>query len=177
MTQQFEHQIHEQNEMGQLFVDIGEEAFAIPIHFVKEVIELSKITSVPMCSNIINGVINVRGSVVPVIDAATRLGIPQYRDYDKYSCIVLYQNVDSVTDEVVTLGLIVNRVRSIEAVTESMATNTPAFGSHVPQQYILQMIRIHNLTLPILDMPALLDCAAINKEIVQSQRSSYGHRE
>ncbi|MGC9402764.1 chemotaxis protein CheW [Vibrio genomosp. F10] len=175
--EQAEPKMDKNSNKGQLFVDIGEEVFSIPIYFVKEVIELGKITMVPMCSNIIVGVTNIRGSVVPVIDAAIRLGLSQSQDYDKYSCIVLYENADNITGEIATLGLIVNRVRSIEAVTDMMETNTPAFGTHIPERYIQQMIRVNNLICPILDMPELLDSSAINSEIVQHQKSSYLCRE
>ncbi|MGC9491432.1 chemotaxis protein CheW, partial [Vibrio genomosp. F10] len=62
--EQAEPKMDKNSNKGQLFVDIGEEVFSIPIYFVKEVIELGKITMVPMCSNIIVGVTNIRGSVV-----------------------------------------------------------------------------------------------------------------
>ncbi len=177
VTELLENQIAEFDGIGLLFVDIGREAFAIPIHSVKEVIELTKITSVPMCSSIVNGVINVRGSVVPVIDAATRIGMEQTQDYDKYSCIVLYEREDVTTNELIVLGLLVNRVRSIEMISDDMKTNKPAFGSHIPDLFVSQMIRLKEQVFPILDMPALLDCEAINQEILSNQHSSFRLRE
>ncbi|MEZ9229930.1 chemotaxis protein CheW [Vibrio amylolyticus] len=177
MTELLEHQVKELDGIGLLFVDIASEAFAIPIHSVKEVIELTQITSVPMCSNIINGVINVRGSVVPVIDAATRLGMAQTQDYDKYSCIVLYEREDMTTNEFIILGLLVSRVRSIEMVSDEMKTNKPAFGSHIPEQFVSQMIRLKEEVFPILDMATLLDYKVINQETLRNQHSSFRLRE
>ncbi|MGF1720522.1 chemotaxis protein CheW [Vibrio kyushuensis] len=177
MTELLDYEITEQDGMGLLFVDIGYEVFAIPIHSVKEVIELCQITTVPMCSDVINGVINVRGSVVPVINAAIRLELDQSQKYDKFSCIVLYEYTDQTTQELVVIGLIVNRVRSIEMVNSSMNTNKPAFGSHIPEQFVMRMIRVHGQVFPILDMPVLLNSQVINQEMLSHQQSLLRFRE
>ncbi|MCK6261878.1 chemotaxis protein CheW [Vibrio sp. ZSDE26] len=177
MTELLDYQMTEQDDIGLLFVDISTEIFAIPIHSVKEVIELTKITSVPMCSDVIHGVINVRGSVIPVIDAATRLGLPQEQKYDKYSCIVLYEHEQETVQDLVVLGLIVNRVRSIEMMAINMQTNKPAFGSHVPEQFVSKMMRIQDRVYPVLDMPVLLDSQVINQEILNHQQSLLRYKE
>ena len=56
-----------------LIFNLGKEAFAIGILQVKEIIEYGQLTEVPMMPDVVRGVINLRGSVVPVIDLAISL--------------------------------------------------------------------------------------------------------
>ncbi len=154
---------------GLLFVDVSNDVFGIPIEHVKEVIELAKITPVPMCPPSISGVINVRGSVVPVMDASTRLGLSQSVNYDRYSCIVLYHYLDPKTEDETTLGFVVSRVRSIELMGENSTVAPPAFGSHIPAEFMWQMIKVGSDLLPILDMAQVLNVDQVNHDLKQFQ--------
>ncbi|WP_394247245.1 chemotaxis protein CheW [Vibrio profundi] len=158
---------------GCLLVEIGGESFGISITSVKEVIELEHVTQVPMCSETISGVINVRGSVVPVLDAAKRLGLASETQYDKYSCIVLYDSFDVTTEEMVTIGVLVKRVRAIEELQIDNLAEAPYFGAHIPVNFIQNMARTNNRMFVVLDMSALLNVNSINDEIVNFQKSLF----
>ncbi|MGF1753474.1 chemotaxis protein CheW [Vibrio makurazakiensis] len=160
---------------GCLLVDISNEVFGISISSVKEVIELESVTKIPMCTETVSGVINVRGSVVPVVDAAKRLGLVNKQDYDKYSCIVLYDSTDEVTHEVNTVGVLVNRVRAIEPIKGEALANAPYFGAHVPVHFIQNMMRVSEQVIVILDMSAMLNVESINEEIVAHQRKLFNN--
>src|SRR5689334_6103719 len=69
---------------------LGTETFAIGILKIKEIIEYAGLTSVPMMPACIRGVINLRGSVVPVLDLCARFGRPA-RDVSKRTCIVIVE--------------------------------------------------------------------------------------
>ncbi|MBE0437666.1 MAG: purine-binding chemotaxis protein CheW, partial [Methylomicrobium sp.] len=69
---------------------VGKDNFAIGILDVKEIIEISNITRVPMTPDYIRGVINLRGNVVPVIDLSARLD-RHPSEITKRSCIVLVE--------------------------------------------------------------------------------------
>lgn len=158
------------SDTGLLFVEVANEIFAIPINSTKEVIEKGALTRVPMCPDIVSGVINVRGSVVPVIDASQRLGLNRKDEYDKYSCIVLYESKDNRTQESMSIGLLVARVRSIEVISDHTIVNKPAFGSIVPGNFILTMINVNGMAVPVLNMKALFDSSVLNELILQFQR-------
>ena len=84
-------QLTTQEQLGQyLTFLVGQERFAISILDVKEIIEISNVTRVPMTPDYIHGVINLRGNVVPVVDLSARLahGCSQI---NKRSCIVLVE--------------------------------------------------------------------------------------
>ncbi|MBW3694742.1 chemotaxis protein CheW [Vibrio sp. T187] len=158
---------------GCLLVDIGGEIFGISIRSVKEVIELEDVTQVPMCTSTVSGVINVRGSVVPVIDAAKRLGLRNTNSYDKYSCIVLYDCIDESTHEAITIGVLVNRVRAIEELSGEELAGAPYFGAHIPVSFILHMARVNEQVFIVLDMASMLSITSINEEIVDYQKELF----
>lgn len=156
-----------------LLVEVGTELVAIPIESVREVIEFSPITQVPMCPSDIAGVINVRGSVVPVIDAANLLHVERLSDYDKYSCILLYESYEQYSDEPITLGLAVSRVRSIEAISRRCLLEKPPFGTHIPSQFIDQIVEFEKIPIPILMMTELLNCKELNRNLLRHQRALF----
>ncbi|WP_375753734.1 chemotaxis protein CheW [Vibrio sp. HN007] len=153
-----------------LLVDIGSELFGIPVSSVREVIEYTNTTSVPMCAGIIQGVINVRGSVVPVINAAKRLKLNNDLEHDRYSCVVLYETQLEHLGEFMMLGVLVRRVCSIESVPFSELSTPPAFGTDIPRQFIWQMTQFDNCLCSLLDMKAFLNVREINNTIKESQK-------
>jgi len=71
-----------------LLFNLGDEVYGIPISHVINIIELQKITEVPDMPAHIRGVINLRGSVIPVMDLRLRFRLPE-RDYDDRTCIII----------------------------------------------------------------------------------------
>jgi purine-binding chemotaxis protein CheW len=152
-----------------LFVCIGHDTFGIPIESVKEVIEHTESTMIPMCSNVISGVINVRGSVIPVLDVQARLNLKSVTPYDRYSCIVLYDFYDDIIDETMTLGMLVNSVVSIESITSQHLEESPSFGSNIPRQFVWKMAKLNNRLTSLLDMTKVLDINEINQQLKIAQ--------
>ena len=72
---------------------LGREVFAIGILVIKEIIEFGDLTPVPMMPAFVRGVINLRGSVVPVIDLAARFG-RQPVQRTRRTCIVIVEVED-----------------------------------------------------------------------------------
>ncbi|ELP5728589.1 chemotaxis protein CheW [Vibrio vulnificus] len=147
---------------GLLLVNVAGLPFAIEIDAIREVIEYRKLTRVPLCPEMISGVINVRGRVVPVIDAAIRLDLEQVTHANKYSCIILYEFKDEVGPENTVLGLLVDRVKSIEAVEKIETRPKPAFGCHVAEAFIEQMISVDNQFVPVLSMDNVLSVSQLS---------------
>ena len=71
------------------------EMFAIGILNIKEIIEYGSLTEVPMMPNFIRGVINLRGSVVPVVDLSARFGRNK-TEVSRRTCIVIILDADKV---------------------------------------------------------------------------------
>ncbi len=69
---------------------LGGEMFAIAILNIKEIIEYGNLTEVPMMPSFIRGVINLRGSVVPVVDLSARFG-RRKTEVSRRTCIVIIE--------------------------------------------------------------------------------------
>lgn len=76
-----------------LLFNLGNEIYGIPITHVINIIELQKITEVPDVPAYVKGVINLRGSVIPVMDLRLRFHLPE-RTYDDRTCIIIVKILD-----------------------------------------------------------------------------------
>ena len=105
---------------------IAGEEYAASILKVREVIEYDTLTAVPNTPVWIRGVVNVRGSVLPVVDLGVKFGLPP-STISRFSCIVITE-VDSEGDKL-TLGVLADSVsRVIEfADVETAATAVKRF--------------------------------------------------
>ncbi|WP_249331887.1 chemotaxis protein CheW [Pseudoalteromonas rubra] len=157
------------DELHSLLVSIGNDTFGIPIESVKEVIELTDTTMVPMCNQVIRGVINVRGSVIPVLDLQHRLMLKNPQPYNKYSCIVLYDFYDPSLDEIMTLGMLVSSVMSIQFINCTQLEDSPSFGANIPRHFVWKMAKINNQLTILLDMKSVLNISEINTQLKSSQ--------
>src|SRR3989338_1024360 len=108
---------------------LGGEMFAIPILNIKEIIEYGSLTTVPMMPEFIRGVINLRGSVVPVVDLSVRFG----RKTDavtKRTCIVIIE-IESDGDQQ-DVGVVVDSVskcwRFIVPMSNRRPHSAPGYG-------------------------------------------------
>lgn len=117
----------------------GKEYLGINILDVKEIIEINTITDVPMTPAYIRGVINLRGSAVPVIDLSARLGHPR-AEITKRSCIVLVQL--ALGKEAHLLGMLVDAVDEILEITKANIMPPPDFGAEIRIDFIQAMGRV-----------------------------------
>jgi purine-binding chemotaxis protein CheW len=100
---------------------IGEEVYGIGIGCVKEIIGLQPIAEIPDLPEHVKGVINLRGSIIPVMDVRLRFGKPTIQ-YDSRTCIIV---VDAAGAQV---GLIVDRVSEVAAIPEGEIVPPPAIN-------------------------------------------------
>lgn len=89
-----------------LLFNLGQEVYGIPITHVINIIELQKITEVPDMPAHIRGVINLRGSVIPVMDLRLRFRLPE-REYDDRTCIIIVKIAEK------SVGFIVDTVAEV----------------------------------------------------------------
>jgi len=92
-----------------LLFNLGEEVYGIPITHVINIIELQKITEVPDMPDHIRGVINLRGSVIPVMDLRLRFRLPE-KTYDDRTCIIIVRVAEK------SVGLICDTVAEVNAI-------------------------------------------------------------
>lgn len=100
-----------QNE-GQLVIfELSKQLYALPIQETQEIIRMTDITTVPNSKEYVEGIINLRGSVVPVINLNRRLGLLERSHDDSTRIIVVEYNGQKV-------GMIVDNVQEVGRYTE-----------------------------------------------------------
>jgi purine-binding chemotaxis protein CheW len=117
---------------------IGGEEYAISLLKVREIIEYDTVTQVPKTPEWIRGVINLRGSVVPVIDLAVKFRqAPSVTG--KLTCIVITEV--QTGDEAAVMGIIADSVRQVIDLRPQEIEEPPTFGTRVKVDYLLGMAR------------------------------------
>lgn len=120
---------------------LGGETFAMGILGIKEIIEYSTLTEVPMMPPSVRGVINLRGSVVPVVDLAVRFGRAPAA-VTKRTCIVIVEV--SLNDSRQDVGVVVDSVNEVLEIPQENIEPPPSFGTHIRADFIQGMGKIDN---------------------------------
>lgn len=132
---------------------LGGEVFAMGILAIKEIIEYASLTEVPMMPGYVRGVINLRGSVVPVIDLSLRFGKPS-SPVTKRTCIVIIEAVASGERHV--LGVVVDAVNAVLDIPSAEIEPPPAFGASVRTDFIQGMGKVNGKFVILLDVNHVL---------------------
>ena len=132
---------------------VKDENYAIDILDVQEIIEVGRMTRVPLTPAHIRGVINLRGSVVPVVDLSARLG-KSVSELTKRSCIVLVEI--STGDGRKNLGILLDEVKEILEIARTDLQPAPAFGTDIRTDFIQAMGRVGEAFMILLDVNHVL---------------------
>jgi purine-binding chemotaxis protein CheW len=120
---------------------LGGELYAIGILAIKEIIEYSTLTEVPMMPPSVRGVINLRGSVVPVVDLAVRFGRASSA-VTKRTCIVIVEiSLDDARQDV---GVVVDAVNEVLDIPPQDIEPAPTFGTRIRTDFIEGMGKVNN---------------------------------
>lgn len=125
----------------------GEE-YGVEILKVREINGVSTITAVPRMPAHMKGVINLRGTVIPVIDLRLRFGLPEI-EYTQQTCII-------VVDVGREVGIIVDTVSEVLDVDSANVEPPPAMGGAVDTSFILGMGKVGDAVKILLDIEKVL---------------------
>ncbi|MBS1230785.1 MAG: signal transduction chemotaxis protein [Proteobacteria bacterium] len=129
------------------------EVYAIDILRIREIIEYTPPTTVPMMPPSLRGVINLRGAVVPVIDLAVRFG-REATGVGKRTCFVIVEVEHEGATHV--LGLMVDGVNAVMEIGAADIEPPPSFGTRVNAEFIAGMARVDGRFVIILDIARVL---------------------
>lgn len=131
---------------------IGEELFGANVSKVLSILELTKITRIPRTPEFIRGVINLRGSVLPIIDIRLKFGLT-LTEFTSNTCIlVLDIDMDSVT---VKIGALVDSVQEVLEIEEGNILPPPNIGAKYKSDFIEGMYKLENSFVMLLNMDLL----------------------
>jgi len=112
---------------------LGDEVFALDVSQVREVLDLTTITKVPRAPEFMRGVINVRGSVVPVVDMRVKFGLPGTDDTSDTRIIVMELAVDG---EMSALGALADSVQEVAEMDPEQIEPPPKIGMRWKTEFI-----------------------------------------
>jgi purine-binding chemotaxis protein CheW len=128
---------------------LGKEVFGIDILVVKEIIQYTEISGVPMMPDYIRGIINLRGAVVPVIDMHVRFGHAAAQ-VGKRSCIIILEVV--VQGKTFIIGAMVDAVSAVIDVPDQQIEAPPRFGNQARNEFISGIGKIDEQFIIILNI-------------------------
>jgi len=132
-----------------LSVRVGDQEFAMTIMAIREIRGWITSTPLPHAPSYIKGMINLRGSVLAIVDLAVRLGLPS-REPTAASVVVVIEMGDKVA------GLLVDAVSDIITVTADMRQMTPNTGDSASRAYVESLIMINERIIGIISLPSVM---------------------
>lgn len=145
--------------------ELEKELYGVDIHQVQEIIRVPSITHVPRTPDFVEGVINLRGSVIPILDLRKRFGFgPGGDDEDKR--IVVVEMADK------TLGVIVDAVTEVLLVDEASVEPPSPYIVSVDSQYIVGVARLEEQLIIVLDLNQVLSMGEMDElTLLEKERS------
>ncbi|MEA3374366.1 MAG: chemotaxis protein CheW [Campylobacterota bacterium] len=147
---------------------VEDEQYGIDISKIKEIIAAMHITHIPKTPDFVKGVINLRGSIIPVVDIRLKFGMPE-REIDMNTAIIIYE-VDKVS-----IGFIVDQVEDVLSLDKEHISEAPHFGSSIDTSFIENVAEVDNDVIMLLNLEKifeaeeLLDISKLEREEKQKE--------
>lgn len=143
------HDPHDDDLIQLVTFRIGEEEFGVDILAVQEIIRLMQITMVPRAPEFIEGVINLRGKVIPVVNMRARFNKPEHKP-DSSTRIVVMELGQKI------VGFLVDGVSEVLRIPETTVEDPPPVVAGIGSEYIRGIGKLDNRLLILLDLDHLL---------------------
>jgi purine-binding chemotaxis protein CheW len=128
---------------------LGSEEYAVDILKVQEINRMKEITRVPNSPIYVEGVINLRGKVIPVVNLRKKFGLVD-KDNDEQSRIMI------MDIQGITMGLVVDAVSEVLRVPDNIVEPTPPMASNISTEFIKGIAKLEDRLIILLDMDRLL---------------------
>ena len=128
---------------------IGEEEFGVDILKVQEIIKIIDVTRMPNAPEFVEGVINLRGKVIPVIDLRIRMHF-QKKEHDKNTRIIVVEIGGR------TVGFIVDSVSEVLRISKDIFESPPEIVAGMNSEYITAIGKLEDRILILLDLEKVL---------------------
>jgi purine-binding chemotaxis protein CheW len=128
---------------------LGDETFALDIAKVREVLDFTTVTKVPLNPEYLRGVINLRGAVVPVADLRVKFGL-SLTERSKNTCVIIAE-ID-VDGERTLLGALADSVQEVVELGADALEPAPRIGTRLNTEFITGMGKRNNRFIVVLDI-------------------------
>lgn len=138
---------------------INNQKYALPVKYTIEIIEMQPITEVPFINSYMKGIINLRSTIIPVMDARLRFGIEPIEYYER-TCIIIIEY------DMKKIGLIVDSVNEVINISPEDNMKMNSSKKELRDNFIKGISQVNNEIQLILDCESLLNIAEdVNYEI------------
>ena len=132
-----------------LTFNLGDELYGVDILRVQEIKGYTAVTKIPNTPSHIKGVLNLRGTIVPIIELRTKFGMPTI-DYTAFTVIIVVVVRDKV------MGLVVDSVSDVLNIDKKEIQPSPQFGAKVDVSFLNGIGKSGDKLVALLDMDRLL---------------------
>jgi len=154
-----------------LTFELEKELFAVDVSKVREVLDFSKITKIPHTPEYMKGVINLRGSVVPVIDLRLKFGMPETETTIDTCIIVLEIDMEN---ETIIIGALADSVQEVFELEPEQIEPAPKLGTRFNSDFLVGIGKKEELFIMILNIDKVFSSAEL--AIVQ-ETGSFSEKE
>ena len=129
--------------------DLNEEAYGVDISAVREIIRMQEITRVPRAPDFIEGVINLRGKVIPVVDLRKRFTMPATERTDEHRIVVV--DVDGQD-----IGMVVDAVTEVSRIPSSSIEPPSSVITTDDSEYLTGIVKTDDKLIILLDIAKVI---------------------
>jgi len=150
---------HERNEF--LTFSLGQEAYGIEILKVQEIRGYEVATTIPNAPSFLKGVINLRGTIVPIIDLRIKFNFANV-EYTAFTVVIILNIANRV------VGIVVDSVSDVITLTSDQIKQAPDFSASFDTDYIMGIATVDSRTLILVDIEKLIgspDMALVEKSV------------
>ncbi|MCX6587329.1 MAG: chemotaxis protein CheW [Acidobacteria bacterium] len=137
---------------------LGAEVFALEVSKVREVLDFTTITKIPRTPEFLRGVINLRGSVVPVVDLRLGFGLDSV-DPTVNTCIIVVEV--AMAAETIIVGALADAVEEVVDIDAADIQPPPRLGSAIETDFIQGMGKRENGFLMILNIDRIFSASEV----------------
>jgi purine-binding chemotaxis protein CheW len=128
---------------------LGEEFFAANVSKVLNILEMTKVTKVPKAPSYMKGVINLRGTVLPLVDTRIKFDMTE-TEYTANTCILVLDI--TLNNESVHVGALVDSVQEVLEVDSAHIQPPPSIGTRYRSEFIEGIVKVDEEFIMILNM-------------------------
>ena len=149
------------------FMLAGEE-YGVDILRVQEIKGWDNVTPIPNTPNYIKGVINLRGTIVPIIDLRERFSLESISYGPTTVVIVLKVNGEKGSR---TMGIVVDAVSEVYNISQETLKPAPDFGQAISTDFVMGLATVEEQMVIVLDIDHLLNSSVLNSVVEESKKA------
>jgi purine-binding chemotaxis protein CheW len=135
---------------------LGDDLYAADIMRIKEIIRPQKLTSLPKAPSFVEGVINLRGAVIPVVDIRSRFDLPK-RPVDQSTRLLIVKVAGQL------LGLVVDDVTEVITVPVKDIKPSPQVSASIDAEYLVGVCLVNDNMVMLLNLDRIISAREANE--------------